>query len=262
MEASSTEQWGWENFFTSLGSFIESSERQYEGGANHQYSEYAIARLAMCSRNIAAIKEHIETAFDVSSSEDQQAFTSLLTQLNELLLILNALLEKWQLHQDELEQYATDYSYQAPTQHDLFPSPGRPQFHIPREQLEYLHSLYFTWTDIANILGVSRMTIYRRRAEYGLIFDSSTSVSDVSDVDLAQILQDLRREMPEIGESMVWGRLRSMGLQVTRERVRQAIRRTDPLNTALRWRDLVSRRPYSVPGPNSLWHIGKLLSVV
>ena len=106
------------------------------------------------------------------------------------------------------------------------------------------------------------MTIYRRRAEYGLIFDSSTSVSDVSDVDLAQILQDLRREMPEIGESMVWGRLRSMGLQVTRERVRQAIRRTDPLNTALRWRDLVSRRPYSVPGPNSLWHIGKLLSVV
>ena len=104
MEASSTEQWGWENFFTSLGSFIESSERQYEGGANHQYSEYAIARLAMCSRNVAAIKEHIETAFDVSSSEDQQAFTSLLTQLNELLLILNALLEKWQLHQDELEQ--------------------------------------------------------------------------------------------------------------------------------------------------------------
>ena len=67
--------------------------------------------------------------------------------------------------------------------------------------------------------------------------------------------------MPEIGESLVWGRLRSMGLQVTRERVRQAIRRTDPLNTALRWRDLVSRRPYSVPGPNSLWHIGKLLRV-
>ena len=56
---------------------------------------------------------------------------------------------------------------------------------------------------------------------------------------------------------MVWGRLRSMGFSVTREKVRQAIRHTDPLYTALRWRgDVIKRQPYSVPGPNSLWHVG------
>ena len=56
---------------------------------------------------------------------------------------------------------------------------------------------------------------------------------------------------------MTWGRLRSMGYSVTRSRLRQAIRDIDPLHTALRWRGSLSvRHPYSVPGPNSLWHIG------
>ena len=55
-----------------------------------------------------------------------------------------------------------------------------------------------------------------------------------------------------------FGRLRSMVFFVTRERVRHAIHDIDPIHTALRWRcELVRRHPYSVPGPNSLWHIGE-----
>ena len=48
------------------------------------------------------------------------------------------------------------------------------------------------------------------------------------------------------------GRLRSLGYKVTRDRVRQAIRVTDPLSIALQ------SLPQGVPGPNSLWHIGEL----
>lgn len=33
-------------------------------------------------------------------------------------------------------------------------------FDVSREQLVYLSSLAFTWTEIAALLGVSRMTIY------------------------------------------------------------------------------------------------------
>ena len=56
---------------------------------------------------------------------------------------------------------------------------------------------------------------------------------------------------------MLLGQLRALNISVSRERVRRTIRRIDPLNTALRWGgNLSSRRPYSVPGPNSLWHIG------
>jgi hypothetical protein len=52
------------------------------------------------------------------------------------------------------------------------------------------------------------------------------------------------------------GRIRAMGYKVTRERLRQAIRQIDPMYTALRWRGgLITRRPYAVAGPNSLWHI-------
>ena len=65
----------------------------------------------------------------------------------------------------------------------------------------------------------------------------------------------------EIGETIVLGRLRALGFQVTRERVRNALRQTDPLSSALRWKgNLTRRRPYSVPGPNSLWHIGNIIA--
>ena len=44
--------------------------------------------------------------------------------------------------------------------------------------------------------------------------------------------------------------------RLTRVRVRESIRRVDPLNTPLCWGGgLHHRRPYSVPGPNSLWHL-------
>lgn len=44
---------------------------------------------------------------------------------------------------------------------------------------------------------------------------------------------EMRQQFPNMGESMVIGRLRAMGYSVTRDHVRQAIRETDPLNTAL-----------------------------
>ena len=132
---------------------------------------------------------------------------------------------------------------------------GRPRFDISKEQLEYLSSLSFSWTDIAHMLGVSRMTIYRRRLEYSIL---SEPINSVSDLTLQEIVQDIRREMPDVGQSMVCGRLRALGIRVNRGRVREAVRQTDPLNTALRWNTVTPRRPYTVAGPNSLWHIGTL----
>ena len=37
---------------------------------------------------------------------------------------------------------------------------GRPRFDVARQQLEYLSSLSFSWSEIAALLGVSRTTIY------------------------------------------------------------------------------------------------------
>ena len=61
---------------------------------------------------------------------------------------------------------------------------------------------------------------------------------------------------------MLMGHLRSMGMNVKRNRVRAIIHQTDPLNAALRWSARISCRPYSVPGPNSLWHLSMSVGVI
>ena len=61
---------------------------------------------------------------------------------------------------------------------------GRPSFNIHRIQLEYLRQLNFSWTEIADLVGVSRMTIYRRRIEFGMLDDNSLSRHDITDLEL------------------------------------------------------------------------------
>ena len=123
--------------------------------------------------------------------------------------------------------------------------------------MEYLHQLNFSRTEILDLVGVSRMTIYRHRIEFGMLDDNTLSRHDITDLGLNELLQQLRHNNPYSGESMMMGHVRALGISVSRERVR-SILRTDPLNIALCWGSTItSCRPYSVPGPNSLWHIGK-----
>ena len=50
----------------------------------------------------------------------------------------------------------------------------------------YLHSMGFTWVEIANLLGVSRMTIVRRRREFGQV-ESETIDDDELELVVQQI---------------------------------------------------------------------------
>ena len=69
------------------------------------------------------------------------------------------------------------------------------------------------------------------------------------------MIRSIRQDMVFSGVSMTWGSLRAKGVKVTR----LALRTIDPIGVALRWPAGATRRqPYSVAGPNSLWHIGKL----
>ena len=71
------------------------------------------------------------------------------------------------------------------------------------------------------------MTIYRRRDEYNIFDEEGESITDN---ELDDILEDLRRTLPYVGETLAMGRIRAMGLKVSREQLRSIIRRTDPLN--------------------------------
>ena len=237
------ELWGWETFFSELGRFLESSGRNYST-ANEAYATYVLERLEVCIISLNAIKLNL-----------QQLRTETLTvyrdHVEQILSICRTLSVKWEQKIDAINM-PDRISFRPAL---LRSTRGRPRFNISKEQLLYLCSLSFSWSDIAKMLGVSRMTIYRRRVEYRLTEDPRIVPTDAQ---LHTVVSDIQAGQPEIGEVMIMGRIRSMGYKVSRQRLRQEIRNSDPLHVALRWRGgLTSRHPYSVPGPNSLWHIGK-----
>ena len=212
------EPWGWESFFTELARFIHLSERQYNDHPNEQYAEYAMDRLTVASRNIAVIREQMQEE-QRNETADYGVLISVHALLNQLDGALSQLTEEWQQRLDTIEARVSACSYQAPLQpHSA--APGHPRFRITREQLEYLRSLSFSWTDIPRLLGVSRMTIHRRRDEYGLLSEPAQAITDAQ---LGQIVRDLRTELPDIGQVMVAGQLRAMGYRLPSEQIREAV---------------------------------------
>lgn len=90
--------------------------------------------------------------------------------------------------------------YQCPLSH-VPGARGRPPFDISRDQLEYLSSLSFSWTQIASILGVSRMTIFRRRQNFNIPRRTST----LCDEELRRLIELWKTEMPNIGITIITG---------------------------------------------------------
>lgn len=54
---------------------------------------------------------------------------------------------------------------------------------------------------------------------------------------------------------MMHGYLSARGVVAQRQRIRTILAQIDPIGTAQRWGRTVARRTYSVPTPNSLWHM-------
>ena len=83
----------------------------------------------------------------------------------------------------------------------------------------------------------------------------------IDDDQLDEVVCGIKQQMPDCGERMLMGNLQSRSVFVPRWRIRNSLHRVDPIHTPLRWRARIQRRPYSVPGPNSLWHLGRLICV-
>lgn len=121
------------------------------------------------------------------------------------------------------------------------------------EDIEFLRGLGFSWTRIAQVIGISRSTLYRRLEEEGV--PTSVWYTQMSDVDLDRVIQQLKRDHPNDGERLIRGRLIGQGIHVPRTRTRASIHRIDPINTQLRRSVTVRRRVYYAAGPNAVWHI-------
>ena len=60
--------------------------------------------------------------------------------------------------------------------------PGRPAIDVDITDVEYLRNLRFTWTKIADILGISRSTLYRHLDEEGI--SHHTTYTNITDAEL------------------------------------------------------------------------------
>lgn len=134
-------------------------------------------------------------------------------------------------------------------------SRGRPAFQIPKESLEGLLEMQFSIPTIAHMVGVSVRTIRNRMSQYELSVKDFYSA--IGDDDLDQVIIAILHNFPNTGYKQMIGYLKSDGVRVTEYRVREAMRRVDPvgvLDRSLSLRTL-RRRKYNVACPNALWHI-------
>ena len=124
---------------------------------------------------------------------------------------------------------------------------GRPKIDIDAEQLSFLMDINLSWDKMSALLGVSVSTLKRRADEYGL----NKSYSMISDADLIDVIKEYLRESPNAGEILIRGHIAGLGLRVQRDRIRTAIHTV----RGSQQQSMICRRVYSVPGPNSLWHV-------
>ena len=130
---------------------------------------------------------------------------------------------------------------------------GRQPIPIHEEQLRYLLEVHFSTGQIACMLHVSPRTIRRRIIQYGL--QEEVTFSEIDDDSLDAITSCFVDTHPNCGERSLSGFLRSSHLRIQRQRVRDSLMRVDPRGVQLRFRQVLHRRHYNVPMPNSLWHI-------
>lgn len=137
---------------------------------------------------------------------------------------------------------------------------GAPEVAMDKQNLEHLLSMGFSVRQIAShgLLGekVHRNTIYMFMKKNNM--DSQKNrFSGAPDSVVKEKIIELNKLYPNSGYREMVSLLRSQypPMIIQRERVRTMLAEVDPVGTANRWAQTVKRRVYSVPTPNSLWHI-------
>ena len=157
----------WRRYFESIAEFLQGASRQF-GVANGSFTEYVIERLDLCISTCTTLKEQLtvststhrerNTQDDLQDSEEEVVLRYR-SELEGLVDSLMAIQLQWKEYREVLEARVEEVSFEVGTIQTH--SRGRPCFNVSKEQLEYLSSLGFSWTEVSTLLGVSRMTIYR-----------------------------------------------------------------------------------------------------
>ena len=104
---------------------------------------------------------------------------------------------------------------------------GRPRKKVSSEEVHRLFTIYQSWKDVAKELGISIKTLHRRRLEFGMDVSSRNGpiehCTKISNENLCMVVREALTILPDAGESYVIGASRSRGVNVQRQRIRDAI---------------------------------------
>ena len=151
----------WSRYFESIAEFLQGASRQY-GVANENFTEYVVERLDLCISTCTTLRDQLIVNVNEEEEEEAELIMRYRAEMEGLLDCLMKVQVEWKRYREVLDarvQVGDDFSFHVGTTVNL--GRGRPRFNVSKEQLEYLSSLGFSWTEVASIFGVSRMTIYR-----------------------------------------------------------------------------------------------------
>ena len=98
--SSDSELWGWEEF-SQIN--YELSQINYEL-CTIEYASYAVERLELAVSGVARLKNLLETNRLAVRIQDRHVVDSYVSDIEELLIFLRALSQKWHTHEETIEQ--------------------------------------------------------------------------------------------------------------------------------------------------------------
>ena len=130
---------------------------------------------------------------------------------------------------------------------------GSPPNKISSDDVKYLLSLGISRAKVANILGVSRWSLYNRIKGCSKP-EAFNRFSDLSDAKLDSLIRSIRASHTNDVEVMLAGHSLSHGVQVPRVWPRANIHQVDLKGTDER-KNIAIKRTYHVSQLNEVWHI-------
>ena len=154
----------WKQLFEEISRFLCDCERNEEV-ANRGRAEYICEHLENTILIVRRLYTSVLDYFcDNPVCETTSDLIDQLSTLEEQLLTVE--LPYWQQKVDLLSLSMGEFETPPTIHHDH--QRGRPPFNVDTEQIIYLREIGFTWKEVSTMLGISRMTLYRRRKQAGI----------------------------------------------------------------------------------------------
>ncbi|KAL0061553.1 hypothetical protein AAF712_011579 [Marasmius tenuissimus] len=216
-------------------------------------------------REVILFQQRLQQHYRLFNPDDLETMTE---SLLEMILALD------QMHNNVVDPPDQPFPFPEQTNDTAPRRPGRPRKVIDPHLLSLAVDMR-RMKRLAGILQVHVRTLRRRALEQGLVeprepvyveyetdeglvmcvYRSSTgAVSDITDEALDDAIQSIITAFPSFGRRLIHGHLKYMGVHVPRSRVQASYARVVGLPTQSFGVRRITRRIYTVPGPNSLWH--------